>query len=143
MPFIKATRTAQRISYHGDIMPIINIQIMQGHDDAKKTALLQNASQCVVDSIAAPLSSVRVVIDESPQKHVIVAGKLGHPMALARVFLIQGRTEEKKAALIAAMHEAIHSSIGISKNDIRVIVTDVPNTNMGMAGGVTAKSMGR
>lgn len=124
-------------------MPILNIQIMQGHTEAQKAALLENSSRSVVDSIASPLASVRVVLEETAPQHVMVGGRIGHPMALALVRLIQGRTEEKKAALIAALNQAIHASLGISKDDIRVVITDVPATDMGVAGGLTAKAAGR
>jgi 4-oxalocrotonate tautomerase family enzyme len=124
-------------------MPILNIQIMQGHGAAQKTALLKSATQAVVDAIAAPLPAIRVVIEETAPGHVIVNGELGKPTSLALARLIEGRTEEQKAALIAALNQAIHDSIGISKDDIRVIVTDVPKTDIGIAGGITAKAAGR
>ncbi|ARP94857.1 tautomerase family protein [Bordetella genomosp. 13] len=124
-------------------MPILNIQIMQGHTEAQKAALLESASRSVMDSLAAPLASVRIVLEETAPQHVMVGGRIGHPMALALVRLIQGRTEEKKAALIAALNQAIHATLGISKDDIRVVITDVPTTDMGVAGGLTAKAAGR
>ncbi|WP_144638270.1 tautomerase family protein [Bordetella genomosp. 13] len=124
-------------------MPVLNLQIMQGRTGSEKTALLQNVTQAVESSIAAPLPSIRIVLDEVAADNVIVGGKIGHPMALALVRLIAGRDEAKKAALIAAVSKAIHTSIGIPEQDVRVIITDVPKTDMGVAGGVTAKAAGR
>jgi len=124
-------------------MPILNIQIMQGHTAGQKAALLKAGTQAVIDSTAAPLASIRIVLEEVPAEHVIVAGELGKPMALVRAFLITGRTEEKKAALIAGLSRAVHDSIGLSENDVRVIITDVPATDMGVAGGISAKAAGR
>lgn len=124
-------------------MPILNIQIMQGHSAAQKASLLKNCSQAVVDSIAAPLHSVRIVLDEVAPDHVIVAGEIGKPMALVLARLIVGRSDEKKAALIAALNQAVHESIGISGEDVRVIITDVPKSDMGVAGGLTAQAAGR
>ncbi|CAM4354501.1 tautomerase family protein [Bordetella muralis] len=124
-------------------MPILNMQIMQGHSTAQKAQLLQNCSQAVVDSIAAPLPSIRIVLEEVAAEHVIVAGEIGKPMALVIARLIEGRTPEKKAALIAAVSRAVHHSLDISEQDVRVIVTDVPKTDMGVAGGITALAAGR
>ncbi|MCD0501821.1 tautomerase family protein [Bordetella petrii] len=124
-------------------MPILNIQIMQGHSAEQKASLLNNCSQAVVDSIAAPLPSIRIVLEEVAPAHVIVAGELGKPMALVLSRLIEGRTPEKKAALIAALSKAVHASIGISEQDIRVIISDVPKSDMGVAGGITALAAGR
>ena len=124
-------------------MPIINIQIIQGHSATQKTDLLKNMTQAVVDSIGAPLASVRVVIQEVMRENVIVAGVLGTDMALATVGLISGRTEEQKAALIAALANSVETSIGLSTQNVRVILLDTPATDMGVAGGKTAKAAGR
>ena len=124
-------------------MPILTVQILPGRSAQQKTQLLTRVSQAVVDSLAAPLSSVRVVLQEVAAEHVIVGGEVGKDMALLRVMLIEGRTEEKKAALFAAVSRAVHESIDISEQDIRIIITDVPKTDMGVAGGVSAKAAGR
>ena len=124
-------------------MPILNVQIMQGHSAAQKTALLKAASQAVVESIAAPLSSVRIVLQEIPAEHVIVAGKIAKAMARFDAALIEGRDEARKAALIAALNQAVCASIGITGEDVRGLIRDVPKTDMGVANGLSAKAAGR
>lgn len=124
-------------------MPILNVQIMQGHTPAQKTALLKALSQGVVDSVAAPITSVRATLHEVAPEHVIVAGELGRPMALVNVYMIAGRSEELKSALIGALNQAVCSSIDISGQEVRVVLHDIPNSDMGMANGVSAKSAGR
>src|SRR3546814_19789258 len=118
-------------------MPILNVQIMQGHSAAQKTSLLKHCSQAVVDSIAAPLHSVRIVLDEAAPEHVIVAGEIGKPMALVLARLIVGRSDEKKAALIAALKQAVQERIGISGQDVRGVLIAVPQTDMVVAAGGT------
>lgn len=122
---------------------MLNVQILQGHSAAKKTDLLKKLTQSVVDSIGAPLASVRVVLQEIPPEHVIVAGEIGKEMVMITVGLIRGRTEDQKAAVIAAIFEATEQAIGVSKQNIRVILFDRPATDFGVAGGVTAKAAGR
>jgi len=124
-------------------MPMLNVQILQGHSAAKKTELLKKLTQSVVDSIGAPLASVRVVLQEIPAEHVIVAGEIGKEMVMITVGLIRGRTEDQKAAVIAAIFEATEHAIGVSKQNIRVILFDRPATDFGVAGGITAKAAGR
>ena len=124
-------------------MPMLNVQILQGHSAAKKTELLKKLTQSVVDSIGAPLASVRVVLQEIPAEHVIVAGEIGKEMVMITVGLIRGRTEDQKAAVIAAIFEATEQAIGVSKHNIRVILFDRPATDFGVAGGITAKAAGR
>jgi 4-oxalocrotonate tautomerase family enzyme len=122
---------------------MLNVQILQGHSAAKKTDLLKKLTQSVVDSIGAPLASIRVVLQEIPAEHVIVAGEIGHEMVMITVGLIRGRTEDQKAAVIAAMFEATEQALGVSKQNIRVILFDRPATDFGVSGGVTAKAAGR
>lgn len=124
-------------------MPMLNVQILQGHSAAKKTDLLKKLTQSVVDSIGAPLASVRVVLQEIPAEHVIVAGEIGKEMVMITVGLIRGRTEDQKAAVIAAIFDATEQAIGVSKQNIRVILFDRPATDFGVAGGITAKAAGR
>ena len=124
-------------------MPMLNVQIMQGYDSAQKTDLLKKLTQSVVDSVSAPLSSVRVVLQEIPREHVIVAGEIGHEMVMITVGLIHGRTDELKAALIAAMANAVEAAIGVTTQNVRSILFDLPTTDVGVAGGRTAKAAGR
>jgi 4-oxalocrotonate tautomerase family enzyme len=124
-------------------MPIVNVHIMQGHTPSQKTKLLENMTQAIVDSIQAPLATVRIVLQEIPKEHVIVGGQIGHDMARATVELITGRTPEQKAALIAAMANSVEQSIGLSTQHVRIILNDMPKTDLGVAGGKTALAAGR
>ncbi|MNL65665.1 4-oxalocrotonate tautomerase [compost metagenome] len=97
----------------------------------------------MVESIAAPLPSVRIVLQEVPAENVIVAGEIGKRMVRVDVALIEGRDEAKKAALIAALNQAVCTSIDISGDDVRVLIRDVPKVDMGVANGISAKAAGR
>jgi 4-oxalocrotonate tautomerase family enzyme len=124
-------------------MPILNVQILQGSSASQKTALLQKMTQAVVDSVGAPLASIRIVLQEIPPEHVVVAGEIGKEMALVTANLIEGRTDELKAALIAALANAIEQTVGISTQNVRVVLYDIPKTDLGVAGGKTALAAGR
>lgn len=124
-------------------MPILNVQISQGRSAAQKTALLQKMTQAIVDSIGAPLASIRIVLEEIPPEHVIVAGELGKEMVLVTANLIQGRSDALKAALIAAVADAVEQTTGISTQNVRVVLYDIPKTDLGVAGGKTALAAGR
>ncbi len=63
-------------------------------------------------------------------------------MPFAQIFLIQGRTEEQKRAVIERVTDALHEAVGAPKETIRVWIQEVPNTNWGSAG-QTAKDLGR
>ncbi|PXW14661.1 2-hydroxymuconate tautomerase [Paraburkholderia caballeronis] len=55
-------------------------------------------------------------------------------MPIARISIMDGRTDEQKAALIAAVTEAIHRSVGAPRENIRVLLDEVPRTQWGIAG---------
>lgn len=56
-------------------------------------------------------------------------------MPILNIQIMQGRS--------AALNRAVQESIDISGQDVRVIITDIPKTDMGVAGGVTAASLAK
>lgn len=61
-------------------------------------------------------------------------------MPIIEVTLIEGRTAEKKRALIAALTKAAEELIGAPPPSVRVILREVPAAHFGVAG--VAKSEG-
>ena len=74
---------------------------------------------------------------------MLIAGESIGRSALITVALITGRSDDAKAALIAAMNEAAIEHLGADGNQVRVVLYDIPSSDMGMANGKSAKSMGR
>lgn len=124
-------------------MPILTIKIPAGHSKDQKVALLKGLTDAVIKSTSAPLSSIRVSIDEIAPENTIVSGVLGQPNALVHAALIVGRSEQIKAALIAEVAKAVEQAIGLSTEHTRVLIQDYPTTDMGVAGGISAKAAGR
>lgn len=50
-------------------------------------------------------------------------------MPLVNVTMARGRTAEQKGAMLRAIADAIHDSIGAPRESIRVWVTEVENTD--------------
>jgi 4-oxalocrotonate tautomerase len=63
-------------------------------------------------------------------------------MPIAQIAIQEGRTDEQKAALIAAVSDAIHHSLGAPMETIRVLVEEVPKTQWGI-GGKTAAALAK
>lgn len=55
-------------------------------------------------------------------------------MPIIQAFLLEGRDEAKKAAFIAAVTDAAVDSLGAPRESIRVIITEMPATDYGIAG---------
>ena len=63
-------------------------------------------------------------------------------MPFAQIYLLEGRTEEQKRAVIEKVTQALVDAVGAPVNTVRVLIQDVPKTNWGIAG-VSAKDLGR
>ena len=63
-------------------------------------------------------------------------------MPIANLSIMEGRNEEQIAALIEAVTEAIHTSLSAPRENIRVIVSEVPRSLWGIAG-KSAKELGK
>lgn len=55
-------------------------------------------------------------------------------MPIIQAFLLEGRNEEKKAAFIAAVTDAAVDALGAPRETVRVIITEMPSTDFGIAG---------
>lgn len=124
-------------------MPYVTISASQNFSTEQKKRLLERSSAAVVESIGAPLSSVRVLLHDLPDGYYLNAGQFDTPAVMFQVEFIEGRTDEQKDALIAALSLAGNEATGVSQDEVRVRLIDFPKSNMGMAGGVSARAHGR
>lgn len=56
-------------------MPIATINILEGRSDEKKEKLIAMVTEAIHESIDAPHSSIRVILNEMPKQHFGIAGK--------------------------------------------------------------------
>ncbi|MDO8777329.1 MAG: 4-oxalocrotonate tautomerase family protein [Rhodoferax sp.] len=63
-------------------------------------------------------------------------------MPFAQIYMIEGRTEEQKRAVIEKVSAALVEATGTPIANVRVWIQDVPKENWGIAG-VSAKDLGR
>lgn len=63
-------------------------------------------------------------------------------MPFAQIYLIEGRTEEQKRAVIEKVSAALVEALGAPLENTRVWIQDVPKEQWGI-GGKTAKDLGR
>lgn len=63
-------------------------------------------------------------------------------MPIMQVFLLEGRTEEQKRRLIGALTDAAVEAIDAPRESVRVLITEMPKSDFGIAGR-TAADLGR
>ena len=63
-------------------------------------------------------------------------------MPFAQIYMLEGRTEAQKKAVIEKVTQALVDAVGAPVNTVRVMIQEVPKENWGIAG-VSAKELGR
>ncbi len=63
-------------------------------------------------------------------------------MPFAQIYMLEGRTEEQKRAVIEKVTQALVEAIGTPVANVRGWIHDVPKENWGIAG-QTARDLGR
>lgn len=63
-------------------------------------------------------------------------------MPFAQIYLMEGRSEEQKRAVIEKVTQALVEAVGAPVENVRVWIHDMPKENWGIAG-KTAKDLGR
>ncbi|MBP8168128.1 MAG: 4-oxalocrotonate tautomerase family protein [Azonexus sp.] len=63
-------------------------------------------------------------------------------MPFAQIHIMEGRTEEQKRAVIEKVTAALVEAVGAPIETVRVLITEVPKSQWGIAG-KTAKDLGR
>jgi len=66
--------------------------------------------------------------------------KVGFKMPIIEITLVEGRSDEKKEALIKAVTDATEQSIGAPLESIRVLLREVPAQHFAVAGVPKSKS---
>ena len=63
-------------------------------------------------------------------------------MPFAQIYMIEGRTEDQKRAVIEKVTQALVEAVNAPVETVRVWITEVPKTQWGIAG-KTAEDLGR
>jgi len=56
------------------LMPLIQVQIMEGRPPQKIDALIKNVTATVSETLDSPKENVRVIVTEVPKKHWGIGG---------------------------------------------------------------------
>lgn len=63
-------------------------------------------------------------------------------MPFAQIYMLEGRTDEQKKAVIEKVTKALQEAVDAPVQSVRVCIIEMPSTNWGI-GGVSAKELGR
>lgn len=55
-------------------MPIVELTLVEGRSNQKKTAVVKSITEAIVTALEVPPETVRIIIREIPGEHFAVAG---------------------------------------------------------------------
>lgn len=105
-------------------MPIVEYRIVAGrHDDVDVAALLNRSCELLAEVLEAPLDRVRAVAHDIPPARFSVGGTLisdgADEAPYFTFFLLDGRTEEQRARLLAGFTDLIVECLGTPRELVR------------------------
>ena len=120
-------------------MPIVEYRIVAGrHDDAEVAALLNRSCELLSDVLEAPLERVRAVAHDIPPARFSVGGTLvsdgAEEAPYFSFFLLDGRTTEQRARLLAGFTDLIVECLGTPRELVRGGVWIVAPEDWSIAG---------
>lgn len=124
-------------------MPYIHILVNKPHANEVKARLMHAVSGALTQSMGAPLSSIRVNILPLASHDTMVAGVIGPEIVEVHIYWIAGRTVEQKEAALMAVNQAVHETLDVPADLCRTVIHEIPTTDLGVAGGISAKRAGR
>ena len=122
-------------------MPLVRITVASGLGPDRLSALGTAVHHALVSVARVPADDRFQVIEEVPAERLVFAPSylgLEHraPLAFIQVFLNAGRTVEVKAALYAALADAVAAATPIRREDVIVNLVEVAKENWSFGGGV-------
>jgi len=123
-------------------MPMMKAHIRSGFSPEQKAVLIGAYTDSIATTLNMPLRSIRVMLEDLPNGASAVAGVIDAELTIIEVFMIEGRTEIQKTNLITSLTESTADSLGVSGESVRILLHDMPKTNVGI-GGQSAKALGR
>jgi len=126
-------------------MPIVRIESsISLPSGTPRAEALSAVADCIVRRLEVKPVQVRVAFFDLEPADVIVAGKHGPdapPYIVAWVSILEGRSEEKRAAFVAELLEMLARVYGVDESVVRVLVQDFPSVHWGI-GRATATAKG-
>jgi 4-oxalocrotonate tautomerase family enzyme len=123
-------------------MPLIQIDLMEGHETAVYRELIERCTALYADAVQAPVERFRATVNVVPADQWGLGGVAAPERIspLIRISLMAGRPAELLRALIADMSALVAEILDIPVAQTRVFLTEIPPSHWGI-GGVPASDV--
>jgi len=121
-------------------MPIAQIEVRKRWSAEEKNRMIHALHESMVECLKIPEHDKLIRFFEyQPEDFVVPPGCSEH-YVLIIITLFSGRSVDAKRALYKAVVSKF-TEIGVPKNDIRIVLHDIPKENWGIRGGIPASEV--
>jgi phenylpyruvate tautomerase PptA (4-oxalocrotonate tautomerase family) len=127
-------------------MPIVKIYVHQGRYDEAGLAKLGNAVQAALEDVLEipPEDYFRVFHVLPSNRYLHTPGFLGltytRDLILLEITFITGRNSDARLTLLKAINERVVSALGISPDDIAILVYETAGENISFGRGLAQRA---
>src|ERR1700677_3106512 len=127
-------------------MPIVKIYVHQGRYDEAALAKLGNAVQAALEDVLEipPEDYFRVFHVLPSNRYLHTSGFLGltytRDLILLEITFITGRNSDARLTLLKAINERVVSALGISPDDIAILVYETAGENISFGRGLAKRA---
>jgi phenylpyruvate tautomerase PptA (4-oxalocrotonate tautomerase family) len=122
-------------------MPLVQIDVQQGHSAAHRRAILDGVHAALVECFKIPdHDRVQVLREHAAENFDRPPGKSDR-FTVVQVFAFAGRSREAKRDLFAAIVRNLQWAPGIDPLDVLIVLCEPPRDNWGIRGGQQASGI--
>ncbi len=117
-------------------MPLLQIDLMEGHSAETHRRLLEECTARFARIVDSPIERFRSFINLVPTSQWALGGVVGDAKVspLIRIDLMEGRPQQVREALISELSQLTADILGIPLADTRVYISEIPPDRWGIAG---------
>ena len=115
-------------------MPQVKIFGLQEHLEPNREKLSDVIHSCLRDALNATSNKRFHRFFYMDRSNFIFGPDRADNYTIIEIMLFEGRSGETKKKLINLLFEGINENVGISKNDLEIILIEIPKSNWGIRG---------
>ena len=122
-------------------MPLVQIDVQQGHSTAHRRAILDGVHAALVECFKIPdRDRIHVLREHAAENFDHPPGKSDN-FTVVQILAFSGRSREAKRDLSAAIVRNLRRAPGIDPLDVFIVLCESPPDNWGIRGGQQASSL--
>lgn len=122
-------------------MPIVKIELRKGKTREYKKAVLDGVHDALVEGIKIPDWDRHQRLYELEAENFEKPEKYSDNITIIEITLFKGRTFEAKKRLYSLIVDKLAADPGIAKDDVIIVLYEVPTENWGIYGGKPASEV--